>query len=99
MSGNIIQPGWTAFYARQHQTRKQADTFDVDMARLRELGAEMLAQPAHEISTLPLRLWVEETLILELTDEQCTSVLNVPWPDHAALLLQAWREQQQQDAA
>lgn len=95
----MTQPGWTAFYARQHQARKTADTFDEDMAKLRALGAEMLAQPAHEISTLPLRLWVEETLILELTDEQCASVLNVPWPDHAGQLLQAWRDQQLQDAA
>jgi hypothetical protein len=47
VSGNMIQPGWTAFYARQHQARKALDTFDDDLVELHEIAERLYTLIAH----------------------------------------------------
>jgi hypothetical protein len=47
VSGNIIQPGWTAFYVRQHEARKALDTFDADMQELRDTAERLYTLIAH----------------------------------------------------
>jgi hypothetical protein len=47
VSGNIIQPGWTAFYAKQQQARKALDTFDADMVELHDIAERLYTLIAH----------------------------------------------------